>query len=116
METTKLLEMLYNNKAFMIVNLKRIAEDMIQEYDNVSVDFCYKNWATDEPDCNINNFGYNFYFRTNAGTKGVKYKTLARAITEIKKTVVRHWGEVTKIQIHNWKRTRNNDYIVYYEE
>ena len=28
-----------------------------------------------EPDCSINHFGYNFYFRTNAGVNGKKYKS-----------------------------------------
>jgi len=29
----------------------------------------------DNPDCKIGHFGYNFYFRTNAGVKMQKYKS-----------------------------------------
>ena len=30
------------------------------------------------PDCNINHFGYNFYFRTKAGLRGLKYTSFGK--------------------------------------
>ena len=84
-------------------------------YTGVSVDFTYNGRTpSDEPDCNINHFGYNFYIRTRAGVLWKKYKTLERAIREIKKVIEKRGKRVTKIVIDNGEDSREDNYKKYF--
>lgn len=40
-----------------------------------------------KPDCKIEHFGYNFYFRTNAGIKSKPYKNEGAMMRAIKQTI-----------------------------
>lgn len=47
--------------------------------------------TNNDPDCHINHFGYNFYFRTKAWMDRRKYQTIGRCISAIKNTA-KHIG------------------------
>lgn len=114
MDNKTLLEMLYKDEARMLIDIGDDSDKRL--YTGVSVDFTYKGWTrSDGPDCSINHWGYNFYIRTRAGVLWKKYKTLERAIQEIKKVIEKNGKKVTKIVIDNGEYSREESNVEYYK-
>lgn len=101
----RLLKMLYDGDVKMQINMYN--KNIQKEYTGVDVDFI--DTVDKKPDCNINHFGYNFFFRTKKGINKQKYKTLAIAIRQIKNAIQRRWGTVSRVWIESLERNSETD-------